>query len=201
MDWPSHFSPAALPSLFRSLFSANKKNLRPKTPAVPPPPNYICFRCGQKGHYIANCPTLADPNYNRPKIRKTTGIPKTFLKPIESVPESSGFESLVPPTGNVLISADGNLVTLQTNEELWNRVSGLSRGQDSAAERAPEHFKCPLCLRVLTDPVYFPCCPDVNYCDECNPWCLGNEACVFFILQLCLLSLVSFVYRYPWVPA
>jgi protein MPE1 len=138
-------------------------------PTLPPPSNYICFRCGQKGHYIANCPTMADPNYNRPKIRKTTGIPKTFLRPVESVPDSSDPSStLVPPTGNVLISAEGNLVSLKTNEELWNRVSGMSRAQDSAAERAPEHFKCPLCLRVLNDPVYFACCPDVNYCDECK---------------------------------
>ena len=23
----------------------------------PPPPNYICYRCGQKGHWIKLCPT------------------------------------------------------------------------------------------------------------------------------------------------
>lgn len=152
-------------------------NFRPKMPTAPPPSTYICFRCGQKGHYIGNCPTLADPNFNRPKIRKTTGIPKKFLKPVESRPEEAAT-NVLPVAENVLISAEGNLVTLQTNEELWNYLSGLSRVQDMASEQAPEHFKCPMCLRVLTDPVYFACCPDVNYCDECK--CL--QRCSLFIL-------------------
>lgn len=145
----------------RSQFSTIRKNFRPKFASAPPPPSYICFRCGQKGHYIANCPTNTDPNYNRPKIRKTTGIPKTFLKPVEA--RTDGDFGAQPPS-NVLISADGNLVMLETNDELWSKVSGIHRVPDSA----PEHYKCPFCTRILTDPVYFSCCPSINYCDECK---------------------------------
>jgi protein MPE1 len=142
-----------------------RKNFRPKFPTAPPPPSYICFRCGQKGHYIANCPTNADPNFNRPKIRKTTGIPKTFLKPIDSSAE--GDLGTLPPN-NVLISADGNLVTLESNEELWSKVSGIHRMLSLNSDTVPEHFKCALCTKVLTDPVHFSCCPSVNFCDECK---------------------------------
>ena len=150
---------------FRSQFSSIRKNFRPKFPSVPPPLSYICFRCGQKGHYIANCPTNADPNYNRPKIRKTTGIPKTFLKPVEA--RTDGEFGNQPPN-NVLISAEGNLVMLETNDELWSKVSGIHRVPALDSDSAPEHFKCPICTRILTDPVYFSCCPSVNYCDECK---------------------------------
>lgn len=149
----------------RTQFSSIRKNFRPKFPTAPPPPSYICFRCGQKGHYIGNCPTNADPNYNRPKIRKTTGIPKTFLKPVETKPDG---EFGAHPPSNVLISAEGNLVMLETNDELWSKVSGIHRVHTFDSDSAPEHFKCSLCARILTDPVYSSCCPNINYCDECK---------------------------------
>ena len=38
-----------------------------------PHAGYICFRCGEKGHFINACPTLGDKDYdNRPKLKKTT---------------------------------------------------------------------------------------------------------------------------------
>lgn len=38
--------------------------------------NYLCFRCGEKGHYISQCNNLQD----NVKLKKPTGIPKAFLK-------------------------------------------------------------------------------------------------------------------------
>ncbi|KAG4438724.1 hypothetical protein IFR05_005804 [Cadophora sp. M221] len=32
----------------------------------PPPPNYICNRCGEKGHHLQVCPTNLDPSYDQP---------------------------------------------------------------------------------------------------------------------------------------
>ncbi|KAL2060965.1 hypothetical protein VTL71DRAFT_9017 [Oculimacula yallundae] len=32
----------------------------------PPPPGYICNRCGKKGHHLQVCPTNLDPAYDRP---------------------------------------------------------------------------------------------------------------------------------------
>ena len=44
-----------------------------------PPPNYICFRCNQGGHYIGDCPTNGDPEYDRKRIRQPVGIPLSRL--------------------------------------------------------------------------------------------------------------------------
>jgi len=50
----------------------------------PPPPNYICHRCNTAGHFINNCPTNGDPAYDFHKVKKATGIPRAFLKPVEN---------------------------------------------------------------------------------------------------------------------
>lgn len=55
----------------------------PTFSARPPPPNYICFRCGVKGHWLQFCPTHGDPTYDNIRVKKTTGIPKTFLKSVK----------------------------------------------------------------------------------------------------------------------
>ena len=36
-----------------------------------------------KGHFIGVCPTLGDENFDKPKLKRTTGIPKTFLKTVD----------------------------------------------------------------------------------------------------------------------
>lgn len=45
-------------------------------------PNYICHRCNKPGHFIDECPTNGDPNFDYLKVKKATGIPKSFLKPV-----------------------------------------------------------------------------------------------------------------------
>lgn len=146
----------------QSQFSANRRLVRPKGPVIPPPTNYICFRCGQRGHFISNCPTNTDPNFNRPKIRKTTGIPKTFLKPVE---RGEGDTTL--PTGNVLLTAEGNLVIAEPNESVWSKLAGAARNFSTVDDTLPAQYRCPICTRILFDPVYLSCCPKINYCDEC----------------------------------
>jgi protein MPE1 len=79
----------------------NKRKL-PSVFDKPPPANYICYRCGQKGHYIQNCPTNGDPTYDKPKIRRTTGIPRSFLRAVDVAPEKR--------EGGVMITPDGGLV-------------------------------------------------------------------------------------------
>jgi hypothetical protein len=48
-----------------------------------PPVNYICHRCSSPGHFINNCPTNGNPAYDFHKVKKATGIPRAFLKPVE----------------------------------------------------------------------------------------------------------------------
>ncbi|KAJ0393312.1 hypothetical protein P43SY_009980 [Pythium insidiosum] len=52
-----------------------------------PPPNYVCFRCGTPGHFIQNCPTNGDPEYDQHRVKKKTGIPKSFMKAVSDPSE------------------------------------------------------------------------------------------------------------------
>lgn len=66
-----------------------------------PQPNYICNRCKERGHFIDNCPTNGDPNFDSTKPKRTTGIPQSFLKPVDS---------------GGMVNYDGQLVEYQPNE-------------------------------------------------------------------------------------
>jgi len=86
----------------------------------PVPPGYICYRCGQKGrwsaifeavsyswvgHWIQDCPTNNDPEYDKKRIKRTTGIPRSFLKsvePTEGAPLAQGV--MVTPDGGYVIA-------------------------------------------------------------------------------------------------
>src|SRR5690606_30051793 len=47
----------------------------------PMPNDYVCYRCGVPGHRIQFCPTNGNPQYDIvARIKKPTGIPKSFLK-------------------------------------------------------------------------------------------------------------------------
>lgn len=70
----------------------------------PPPSGYICYRCGQKGHWIQDCPTNSDRAFDdRPRIKRTTGIPKSFLQTVE------GPGNEASPSG-VMVTAEGGFV-------------------------------------------------------------------------------------------
>ncbi|KAF4621641.1 hypothetical protein G7Y89_g14508 [Cudoniella acicularis] len=47
-----------------------RKYVKPKKEiddfSQPPPSNYICNRCGKKGHHLQACPTNMDPSYDKP---------------------------------------------------------------------------------------------------------------------------------------
>jgi len=45
-----------------------------------PPPKYVCMRCHQEGHWATDCP-LARSGPNGTEVKRTTGIPRSFLKP------------------------------------------------------------------------------------------------------------------------
>ncbi|KAI8923010.1 DWNN domain-containing protein [Entophlyctis helioformis] len=128
----------------------------------PPPAGYICYRCGLKGHYINTCPTIGDKEFdNRPKLKRTTGIPKMFLKTVEQGAASG-----------LMVTQTGDLVVATPNDEAWVRMSAQRRtylGVGDAHELAPvlPEFKCGHCHKLVRDGVTTPCCRS-NYCDECT---------------------------------
>jgi protein MPE1 len=147
---------------------------RPKpTSTLPqqPPANYVCFRCGEKGHYIQQCPTNLDPNYDKPRIKKTTGIPKSFLKPVEgNVIDARAAD----PTVSLMVTAEGQTVVNHPNENEWKRLietrtlsSELVEGEEAGLEEAEtsDGSRCPN-NHLLVNTVLLSCC-GTKYCENC----------------------------------
>lgn len=66
----------------------------------PPPPPF------PTGHWIQDCPTNDKPEWdNKPRIKRTTGIPKSFLQTVEG----PGKDGEVNQPG-MMIGADGTFV-------------------------------------------------------------------------------------------
>jgi len=116
-----------------------------------PPENYVCFRCGNKGHFIQHCPTNNDRNFDILKIRKPSGIPKDFLVKVTGDLEGTSSR-LVTPEGFVMVNP-------QTQE--WRKQGEQYQG----GREIPARLRCTACGGLLKDPVVVNC--GHVYCDNC----------------------------------
>lgn len=129
----------------------------------PPPPGYMCYRCGAKDHWIKNCPTNLDPNFEGKRIRRTTGIPKKFLKSVEIDPMTMTSEEMAEK--KIMVTDDGKFVVQVADQHSWEdyqRKQQLQkiavREQDAAwlpnrFEDLPGHLKCPLTGGLIREAV------------------------------------------------
>ncbi|CAG8475346.1 8395_t:CDS:10 [Paraglomus brasilianum] len=114
------------------------------------------------GHWIQNCPTNGDKSFDHMKVRRTTGIPKSFLQKVEQVPAGKG----------VLVTQDGNLVIAQANDAAWQKFHAKQKAYVTSNEvleetaPIPEELKCHMCSGLLKEASMTPCCK-ASYCDEC----------------------------------
>ncbi|RCK58844.1 Protein MPE1 [Candida viswanathii] len=150
-----------------------------------PPPGYICYRCGKKDHWIKNCPTNNDPNFEGKKIMRTTGIPKSYLKTISREEVESKANSLTTNENGDVVDTDGNAILITDDgeyaiamadsktwknyqEKLQNAALKSKREYEQKLVAAVEHdkkleFLDPLSetKKVLTAPIVMtPCCTD-----------------------------------------
>ncbi|KAI1380761.1 DWNN domain-containing protein [Hypoxylon crocopeplum] len=142
-----------------------------------PPNGYICYRCGQKGHWIQVCPTNDNPEFdNRPRVKRTTGIPRSFLKTVDkSALQQIGTdgEEVKPPAG-VMVNADGEFVIAEPDKASWEQYQAMTKSSAAAQKAASAEDKeleekgllCSIDNRTFIDPMKTPCC-EKTYCNEC----------------------------------
>ncbi|SCU81809.1 LAFA_0C07294g1_1 [Lachancea sp. 'fantastica'] len=127
----------------------------------PPPPGYMCYRCGGKDHWIKNCPTNSDPNFEGKRIRRTTGIPKKFLKSVDVDPSTMTPEEMAQR--RIMVTDDGSFVVQVADQHSWE---DYQRKQQSRAMNQndmiwdkghfpdlPDDLKCPITGGLLKNPV------------------------------------------------
>ena len=124
-----------------------------------PPENYVCFRCGTPGHYIQHCPTNGDATYDTVRVKKKTGIPKTFMKAVgdrSEIKEGSGLTVVNAPWGG--------LAVVQAQSKHFSKFvekSGGAAALDKFRLNPPKHLACKMCSRLMHDAVLIPCCQEV----------------------------------------
>ncbi|RDB20830.1 putative RING finger protein P8B7.15c [Hypsizygus marmoreus] len=133
-------------------------------PDRPLPPSYVCYRCGQKGHWIQDCPTNNDREFdNRPRIKRTTGIPRSMLKAVTN-PNSGEL------TQGVMVTPEGGYVVAQPDLASWQKQVSRPKGLTAAEvrEKTPTDasLACPIDNKLFRDAVKTPCCGTL-YCEEC----------------------------------
>ncbi|MCJ1281693.1 hypothetical protein MMC26_001015 [Xylographa opegraphella] len=146
-------------------------------PDHPPPPGYLCYRCQEKGHWIQQCPTNDDPAFdNKPRIKRTTGIPRSFLKVIEkptSLLNHGTTDDTKQPSG-IMVNADGDWVIAEPDKVAWEQYQAKAKQSAAAQEKASRGNKelqdkgleCTIDKRLFVDPTKTPCC-QTTYCNEC----------------------------------
>ncbi|KAI1126429.1 DWNN domain-containing protein [Nemania abortiva] len=142
-----------------------------------PPNGYICYRCGQKGHWIQLCPTNDNPDFdNRPRVKRTTGIPRSFLKTVDkSALQQTGAdgEEVKPPSG-LMVNADGEFVIAEPDKASWEQFQAKTKSSAAAQKAASAEDKeleekgllCSIDNRMFIDPMKTPCC-EKTYCNDC----------------------------------
>lgn len=123
------------------------------------PSNYRCYKCHQPGHWIKNCPLGA--NLEPIEIKKSTGIPRSFMVPVEG-PTVPG--AMMTPTGHFAVPA----IDHQAYKEGKKEKPPFQHEPEPIVQKPeiPEDLQCSVCKDLLTDAVMIPCCGN-SFCDEC----------------------------------
>ena len=151
-------------------------NKQAAVPDKPPPDNYTCYRCCEKGHWIQACPTNNDPTFdNRPRVKRTTGIPRSSLKILDDVPRrEDGTVDVQRLPAGVMLTATGEWVTSEADTASWAKYQET---QNAAAKKAREAdvdnqelrdrgLECSIHKGMFVEPTKTPCCGK-TYCHDC----------------------------------
>lgn len=143
-------------------------------PDKPPPAGYECHRCGKKGHWIQACPTNNDPTFdNKPRPKKTTGIPRSMLEYIDDE-EAEKIKNGEIEQGQGIWKDGDRYVKVKNDEATWQKIQDqriataeqvkeIAKGDE---ELRAKGLECDIDKRPFADPVKTPCCGK-TYCRDC----------------------------------
>eukprot|EP00216_Chloropicon_sp_CCMP2111_P001646 CAMPEP_0198238278 /NCGR_PEP_ID=MMETSP1446-20131203/3974_1 /TAXON_ID=1461542 ORGANISM="Unidentified sp, Strain CCMP2111" /NCGR_SAMPLE_ID=MMETSP1446 /ASSEMBLY_ACC=CAM_ASM_001112 /LENGTH=577 /DNA_ID=CAMNT_0043920669 /DNA_START=333 /DNA_END=2066 /DNA_ORIENTATION=- len=123
--------------------------MRGKVKSEVPPPNYVCHRCGVGGHWIFNCPTNGNPEFDMKKVRAPVGIP---------------LEKLMTSDDGTLVMPDGSVGDVMADDRALKKEASLLKGKET--KMIPAELKCLICQGVINDAVLITCC-QTSFCDSC----------------------------------
>ncbi|MEQ2313929.1 hypothetical protein AMECASPLE_006912 [Ameca splendens] len=128
------------------------------------PENYACYRCGNTGHHIRNCPVSLDKNVEAPpRIKKSTGIPRSFMVEVDD-PNIKGV--MLTSCGRYAIPAiDAEAYAVGKKEKPPFILQEQPKCEEKE-EPIPDELLCLICRDLLSDAVVIPCCGN-SYCDDC----------------------------------
>ncbi|UNI15744.1 Protein mpe1 [Purpureocillium takamizusanense] len=140
-----------------------------------PPNGYICYRCGNKGHWIQLCPTNDDPDFdNRPRVKRTTGIPRSFLQKVDKsvvLAQSEGDESKRP--SGIMVNAEGDFVIAEPDKASWEQFQAKTKSSIASKEVQAENkevqergLECSIDKKMFIEPMKTPCCKK-TFCNDC----------------------------------
>ncbi|XP_023252896.1 E3 ubiquitin-protein ligase RBBP6-like [Seriola lalandi dorsalis] len=130
------------------------------------PANYTCYRCGNTGHHIRNCPTSGqDKNFEAPlRIKKSTGIPRSFMVEVDD-PNIKG--AMLTNCGRYAIPAiDAEAYAIGKKEKPPFVPQEKPKSIEAEEDPVPDELLCLICHDLLSDAVVIPCCGN-SYCDDC----------------------------------
>lgn len=128
------------------------------------PANYTCYRCGNAGHHIRNCPTSGDKSFEAPlRMKKSTGIPRTFMVEVDD-PNTKG--AMLTTCGRYAIPAiDAEAYAIGKKEKPPFIPQEIPKSE-TKEDPVPDELLCLICHDLLSDAVVIPCCAN-SYCDDC----------------------------------
>ncbi|NXW25970.1 RBBP6 ligase, partial [Circaetus pectoralis] len=134
-----------------------------KKPLGPPPPSYTCFRCGRPGHYMKNCPTNGDKNFESvPRIKKSTGITRSFS--LLEVKDANTKGAMLTSSGKYGIPTI-NEAYARGKKEKPPFLPEEPYFSSSSDDPVPDKLLCLICKDIMTDAAVIPCCGN-SYFDE-----------------------------------
>lgn len=135
-----------------------------------PPPSYVCNRCNQQGHWINHCPTNGDKRFDIRRNVPLTGIPRAFIKTVTRDDGQLDEVAVAHPNELALDVGQSKVVSL----------GGVKR----ELEHVPRALICPLCIGLMKEPMFVPCCK-VSFCNECIRQALVGTGGDAFICPVC----------------